>query len=72
MSDDHFTHRCELFDAADMRIGHFGDSDFEEWQIELLTSDGDGGSLYDGLVYHFATALMALRPMPDFYGEDHL
>ena len=71
MSDEHFAHRCELFDAADMRIAEFADEDLAEWNREMRVSDGEFGSEYDSLAYHCDTALMALEPMPDLHGEDH-
>jgi hypothetical protein len=54
------------------RLAFVGDSDFEEWHIELLTSEGDSGADYDGLRYAAGWMVMAALPMPEFDGEDHL
>ena len=71
MSDDHFTHRCELFDAADMRLAEFGREDMEEWGLELPhTEYADLAAGYDGLRYAAAWLAMSALPMPEFEGED--
>ena len=77
MSDDHFTHRCELFDAADMRLAEFAVEDFCEWFRELIHTKHDEvgpdgmKAEFDGMDLFFAVREMHVRPLPD-WTEDYL